>query len=84
MARRQPRVRLNEHLAQPGGIVFRHGGKSGFEGIVSKRKAGRRLPRDCEGAVVGRGLPVARGAARSLMDVGERPQQRHLARGAWL
>ena len=28
---------LNEHIDEPGGIVFRHACKLGFEGIVSKR-----------------------------------------------
>src|SRR5262249_36751565 len=30
-------VRLNEHIAERGDIVFRHACKLGFEGIVSKR-----------------------------------------------
>jgi bifunctional non-homologous end joining protein LigD len=30
-------VQLNEHIAEPGDIVFRHAYKLGFEGIVSKR-----------------------------------------------
>jgi bifunctional non-homologous end joining protein LigD len=33
----QPGLRLNEHLAHPGDIVFRHACKMGLEGIVSKR-----------------------------------------------
>jgi bifunctional non-homologous end joining protein LigD len=32
-----PGLRLNEHLVQPGDIVFRHACKMGLEGIVSKR-----------------------------------------------
>jgi bifunctional non-homologous end joining protein LigD len=32
-----PGLRLNEHLAQPGDIMFRHACKLGLEGIVSKR-----------------------------------------------
>jgi bifunctional non-homologous end joining protein LigD len=36
-----PGVRLNEHLAQPGDLVFRHACKMGLEGIVSKRLASR-------------------------------------------
>jgi bifunctional non-homologous end joining protein LigD len=32
-----PGVRLNEHLVQPGDLVFRHACKMGLEGIVSKR-----------------------------------------------
>jgi bifunctional non-homologous end joining protein LigD len=32
-----PGLRLNEHLAQPGELVFRHACKLGLEGIVSKR-----------------------------------------------
>jgi bifunctional non-homologous end joining protein LigD len=30
-------LQLNEHIADPGEIVFRHACKLGFEGIVSKR-----------------------------------------------
>jgi hypothetical protein len=30
-------LQLNEHIEEPGEIVFRHAGKLGFEGIVSKR-----------------------------------------------
>jgi bifunctional non-homologous end joining protein LigD len=33
----QPGLRLNEHLAHPGELVFRHACKMGLEGIVSKR-----------------------------------------------
>ena len=33
----QPGLRLNEHLAHPGELVFRHACKIGLEGIVSKR-----------------------------------------------
>jgi len=33
-----PGLRLNEHLAHPGELVFRHACKMGLEGIVSKRK----------------------------------------------
>jgi len=29
--------RLNQHIAEPGDIVFRHACKLGYEGIVSKR-----------------------------------------------
>jgi len=36
-----PGLRLNEHLAQPGELVFRHACKMGFEGIVSKRLGSR-------------------------------------------
>jgi hypothetical protein len=32
-------LQLNEHIAEPGEIVFRHACKLGFEGIVSKRSA---------------------------------------------
>jgi bifunctional non-homologous end joining protein LigD len=32
-----PGLRLNEHLTQPGDLVFRHACKMGLEGIVSKR-----------------------------------------------
>jgi ATP-dependent DNA ligase len=32
-----PGLQLNQHLAHPGDIVFRHACKLGFEGIVSKR-----------------------------------------------
>ena len=32
-----PGLRLNEHLVQPGELVFRHACKMGLEGIVSKR-----------------------------------------------
>jgi ATP-dependent DNA ligase len=34
-------VRLNEHLAHPGDVVFRHACKLGLEGIVSKRLGSR-------------------------------------------
>ena len=30
-------LQLNEHIAEPGDVVFRHACKLGFEGIVSKR-----------------------------------------------
>jgi bifunctional non-homologous end joining protein LigD len=36
-----PGLRLNEHLAQPGDLVFRHACKMGLEGIVSKRLGSR-------------------------------------------
>jgi bifunctional non-homologous end joining protein LigD len=36
-----PGLRLNEHLAQPGDLVFRHACKLGCEGIVSKRLGSR-------------------------------------------
>ena len=36
-----PGLRLNEHLAQPGELVFRHACKLGCEGIVSKRLGSR-------------------------------------------
>ena len=36
-----PGVRLNEHLAYPGDLVFRHACKLGLEGIVSKRLGSR-------------------------------------------
>ena len=32
---------FNEHIAEPGDIVFRHACKLGFEGIVSKRLGSR-------------------------------------------
>jgi bifunctional non-homologous end joining protein LigD len=32
---------LNEHIVQPGDIVFRHACALGFEGIVSKRLGSR-------------------------------------------
>jgi bifunctional non-homologous end joining protein LigD len=34
-------LRLNEHIAEPGDVVFRHACKLGFEGIVSKRLGSR-------------------------------------------
>jgi bifunctional non-homologous end joining protein LigD len=34
-------LRLNEHLVQPGELVFRHACKMGLEGIVSKRLGSR-------------------------------------------
>ena len=37
----QPGLRLNEHLAHPGDLVFRHACKMGLEGIVSKRLGSR-------------------------------------------
>jgi bifunctional non-homologous end joining protein LigD len=36
-----PGVQLNEHLAHPGDVVFRHACKMGLEGIVSKRLGSR-------------------------------------------
>jgi bifunctional non-homologous end joining protein LigD len=36
-----PGLRLNQHLAQPGDLVFRHACKLGCEGIVSKRLGSR-------------------------------------------
>jgi bifunctional non-homologous end joining protein LigD len=30
-------LHLNEHIDEPGDVVFRHACKLGFEGIVSKR-----------------------------------------------
>ncbi len=30
-------MQLNDHIAEPGDVVFRHACKLGFEGIVSKR-----------------------------------------------
>jgi bifunctional non-homologous end joining protein LigD len=36
-----PGLRLNEHLAHPGDVVFRHACKMGLEGIVSKRLGSR-------------------------------------------
>src|SRR5262245_43056061 len=36
-----PGLRLNEHLAHPGDLVFRHACKMGLEGIVSKRLGSR-------------------------------------------
>ena len=33
----KPGLRLNEHIDEPGEIVFRHACKLGLEGIVSKR-----------------------------------------------
>ena len=30
-------LQLNDHIAEPGDVVFRHACKLGFEGIVSKR-----------------------------------------------
>ena len=34
-------MRLNEHIAEPGDVVFRHACKLGLEGIVSKRLGSR-------------------------------------------
>ena len=34
-------LRLNEHIAEPGDVVFRHACKLGLEGIVSKRLGSR-------------------------------------------
>jgi bifunctional non-homologous end joining protein LigD len=34
-------LQLNEHIAEPGDVVFRHACKMGLEGIVSKRKDSR-------------------------------------------
>jgi hypothetical protein len=35
---RKAGLQLNEHIVEPGDIVFRHACKLGLEGIVSKRK----------------------------------------------
>jgi bifunctional non-homologous end joining protein LigD len=37
----KPGLQLNEHIAEPGDIVFRHACERGFEGIVSKRLGSR-------------------------------------------
>jgi bifunctional non-homologous end joining protein LigD len=37
LGRAGPGLRFNEHIEEPGDIVFRHACKLGFEGIVSKR-----------------------------------------------
>jgi bifunctional non-homologous end joining protein LigD len=37
----KPGLQLNEHIAEPGDIVFRHACALGFEGIVSKRLGSR-------------------------------------------
>jgi ATP-dependent DNA ligase len=34
-------LQFNEHIADPGDVVFRHACKLGFEGIVSKRRGSR-------------------------------------------
>src|SRR5215831_6806335 len=34
-------LQLNEHIAEPGDVVFRHACKMGLEGIVSKRLGSR-------------------------------------------
>jgi ATP-dependent DNA ligase len=34
-------LQLNEYVAEPGDVVFRHACKLGFEGIVSKRLGSR-------------------------------------------
>ena len=34
-------LQLNEHIAEPGDVVFRHACKLGLEGIVSKRLGSR-------------------------------------------
>jgi ATP-dependent DNA ligase len=34
-------LHLNEHIAEPGDVVFRHACKLGLEGIVSKRLGSR-------------------------------------------
>ena len=39
LRRAKPGLQLNEHISEPGDIVFRHACKLGFEGIVSKRLA---------------------------------------------
>jgi bifunctional non-homologous end joining protein LigD len=46
-----PGLRLNEHLAHPGELVFRHACAMGLEGIVSKRLGTRyRSGRSNEGS----------------------------------
>ena len=37
-------LQLNEHIAAPGDVVFRHACKMGLEGIVSKRLGSRYGP----------------------------------------
>jgi hypothetical protein len=41
LRRSRPGIRLNEHLTEPGDMVFRHACKMGLEGIVSKRIGSR-------------------------------------------
>ena len=36
-----PGLKLNDHLAEPGHVVFRHACALGYEGIVSKRLGSR-------------------------------------------
>ena len=37
LRRAKPGLQLNEHISEPGDVVFRHACKMGLEGIVSKR-----------------------------------------------
>ena len=37
-------LQLNEHISEPGDVVFRHACKMGLEGIVSKRRARATAP----------------------------------------
>jgi ATP-dependent DNA ligase len=41
LRRAKPGLQLNEHISEPGDIVFRHACKLGLEGIVSKRLGSR-------------------------------------------
>ena len=41
LAKAAPGLQLNEHIAEPGDVVFRHACKLGLEGIVSKRLGSR-------------------------------------------
>jgi bifunctional non-homologous end joining protein LigD len=41
LRRAKPGLRLNEHIDEPGDIVFRHACRMGLEGIVSKRLGSR-------------------------------------------
>jgi bifunctional non-homologous end joining protein LigD len=41
LRRAKPGLKLNEHLAEPGDVVFRHACAMGLEGIVSKRLGSR-------------------------------------------
>jgi bifunctional non-homologous end joining protein LigD len=45
LRRSPPGLRLNEHLAHDGELVFRHACKMGLEGFVSKRKDSRLIAR---------------------------------------
>ena len=72
-------LQLNEHISEPGDIVFRHACKLGLEGIVSKRRA---RPTDPGARMIGsssrtRSAGREAGGGRGLGIVSQRSRPRH-------